>query len=159
MSCIGDIALAVGGKFETYMHPVMIAIASLSATIASVPQTTNEQYEYVCQMQEGIAEAYVGIAQGLKSADKAPLLIDYAPQIFHFMEAAASEEDRPEYVTRSLIGLVGDLADGFPPGQLKHLFISAWIDELLKEVKSQRSFSAQTKEVAKWTREMVRRQL
>jgi importin subunit beta-1 len=59
-------------------------------------------------MQEGITEAYVGIAQGLKSADKGQLLVQYAPQIFTFLaEAAVEDDERPEYLTRSLIGLVG----------------------------------------------------
>lgn len=74
LSCIGDIALAIGGKFEQYVLPVMNVIGTLSQSIANVPQNTNEQYEYVCQMQEGIAEAYVGITQGLKAADKGMIL-------------------------------------------------------------------------------------
>lgn len=84
------------------------------------------------------------------------MLIPFAAQIFHFMESAALEMDRPEYVTRSLIGLVGDLADGFnPPGQLKPLFSSPWIEELFKDVKTQRIYAPQTKEVARWAKEMV----
>lgn len=116
LSCIGDIALAIGGKFEVYLHPVMMAIGGLATSLESVPQATTEQYDYVCQMQEGIAEAYVGIAQGLKAADKGiflyktgMLMMNYAAHIFQFLQFAASIEDRPEFVTRSLVGLVGYL--------------------------------------------------
>ena len=62
-------------------------------------------------------------------------------------------------MTRSLIGLVGDLAETFPPGQMKHLFSAPWIESLLKEIKIDRSVSVGTKEVGKWAREMVRRQI
>jgi hypothetical protein len=48
-----------------------------------------------------------------------------------------------------------DLADSYSPGQLKPLFASPWVEDLFKEVKSQRGISAQTREVAKWAKEMV----
>ena len=52
-----------------------------------------------------------------------------------------------------------DLADSFPRGQLKPLFFSPWIEKLLIEVKTDAQASIQTKEVGKWTREMVKRQI
>jgi importin subunit beta-1 len=39
------------------------------------------------------------------------------------------------------------------------MFSVPWIDYFLKEVKSDRSLSVNTKEVGKWSREMVRRQI
>jgi importin subunit beta-1 len=38
LSCIGDIALAIGGKFEAYLHPVMAVISQLAASLDSIPQ-------------------------------------------------------------------------------------------------------------------------
>ena len=112
-------------------------------------------------MREGIAESYVGVVQGLKAADKAVMLVNFTNQIFHFLQTATvSDPERPEFVTKSLIGLIGDLADAFPPGQFKPLFSADWIDGLLREVKANRSaYSSQTKEVTKWAKEMVKRQV
>jgi importin subunit beta-1 len=58
-------------------------------------------------MREGIAEAYVGITQGLKSADKGQLLMHYAAAIFQFLQAASGDAEKPEYLVRSLVGLLG----------------------------------------------------
>jgi hypothetical protein len=38
LSCIGDVALAIGGKFEPYLAPVLQAIFALSDSIEKVPQ-------------------------------------------------------------------------------------------------------------------------
>ncbi len=52
-----------------------------------------------------------------------------------------------------------DLAETFPPGFLKPLFCSPWVDAFLKEIKTDRGVSINTKEVGKWAREMVRKQV
>ena len=93
----------------------------------------------------------------------------YVQHIFAFGEEMASDLHRPESLTRCLVGMIGyvfinrfiirDLADSFPPGQLKPMFSVTWVDYFLKEVKTDRSLSVNTKEVGKWSREMVRRQI
>ncbi|KAH6584844.1 hypothetical protein BASA61_007212 [Batrachochytrium salamandrivorans] len=152
-------SLAIGPKFEAYLQPTMMAIHQLSESINQMPNSTNEQYEYIHQMRDGIAEAYVGIVQGLKTGDRAELIMPYAHHMFLFLEATTSQEDRLESVTRSIVGLVGDLAEMLPLGTMKPLFSAEWIGFLLKEVKTDRNISLSTKEVGKWTKEMVRRQL
>ncbi|KAI8907243.1 armadillo-type protein [Gorgonomyces haynaldii] len=159
LSCVGDLALASGGHFERFVQPFMTVIATLTQSVNAIPLSTTEKYDYVCQMREGIAEAYVGMAQGLKSAEKGNLLLPYTQSIFHFIQSAAEDSERPEFVTRSLIGLLGDLADTFPPGILKPSFGMPWIEKLLKEAKHDRNASPQTKEIIKWAKEMIRRQV
>ncbi|KAJ1330084.1 hypothetical protein BSLG_009756 [Batrachochytrium salamandrivorans] len=159
LAVLGDMSLAIGPKFEAYLQPTMMAIHQLSESINQMPNSTNEQYEYIHQMRDGIAEAYVGIVQGLKTGDRAELIMPYAHHMFLFLEATTSQEDRLESVTRSIVGLVGDLAEMLPLGTMKPLFSAEWIGFLLKEVKTDRNISLSTKEVGKWTKEMVRRQL
>jgi hypothetical protein len=54
---------------------------------------------------------------------------------------------------------VRDLADTIPPGHLKSFFGAPWVNQFIKEIKSDRTYSADTKNYARWTRELIRRQL
>ena len=159
LAVVGDMSLAIGAKFETYLNPVMLAITALTTELSGLPVATNEQFDFKCQMEESIAEAYVGIVQGLKTGDKANLLLPYVQSIFAFLQQSTMNLERPEPVTRSIVGLVGDLAEVFPPGSMKPMFTADWISSLLREVKTDRKISVATKEVGKWARELVRRQI
>jgi importin subunit beta-1 len=107
LSAIGDISLAIGGNFEVYVHPAMTIIGNISNELGYVPQNTQEQYEYVMDLRESIAEAYTGICQGLKMASKGSLLINYAQQVFGFLEVAAQEADKTESYVKIMMGLLG----------------------------------------------------
>ncbi|KAK9759611.1 karyopherin Kap95 [Basidiobolus ranarum] len=124
----------------------------------TVVQTTSyDMIDYINQLREGIIEAYVGITQGLKAGDKIALLLPHLEHIFAFMGMVYSDTERTESITRSMIGLLGDLSEAFPNGQIKQLLSASWIATCLKEGRSSRHSSASTREVAKWAREMVKR--
>jgi hypothetical protein len=57
--------------------------------------------------REAIAEAYIGISQGLKQAQKGSLLINYAEQIFSFLEQATQEPEKSESYIKIMMGLLG----------------------------------------------------
>ena len=68
------------------------------------------------QLKEGIVEAFVGIIQGLKTGKKcifnffqilASLLMPYVQHIFAFGEEMAADLNRPESLTRCLVGMIG----------------------------------------------------
>ncbi|KAJ3327906.1 hypothetical protein HDU91_004239 [Kappamyces sp. JEL0680] len=107
LSAIGDLSLAIGGQFEVFVHPAMQLIGTVSNQIAVIPLHTQEQYDYVVDTREAIAEAYIGISQGLKQAQKGGLLINYAEQIFTFLEAATQEEEKSESYVKIMMGLLG----------------------------------------------------
>ncbi|EGF79070.1 hypothetical protein BATDEDRAFT_17183 [Batrachochytrium dendrobatidis JAM81] len=163
LAVFGDMCLAIGNNFEPFLQPTMMATHQLSESLNQMPTVSDALiYEYIYLMREGIAEAYVGIVQGLKASDRgrtAQLITPYAHQIFAFLEAATAQEDRTESVTRSILGLIGDLGELLPLGTMKPLFSAEWIPLLLKEVKVDRNASISTKEVGRWAREMVRRQV
>ncbi|KAI8899185.1 armadillo-type protein [Globomyces pollinis-pini] len=159
LSTIGDISLAIGGRFEVYVHPAMGIINEISNQLAYIPLNTNEQYDYIMDTREAIAEAYVGICQGLKQAEKGMVLINYAQQLFGFLETAAAEPDKEEVYVKAILGLLGDLADTIPVGHLKLFFGAEWVSLFLRQVKTDRNCSPDTKAFAKWVRELVRRQL
>ncbi len=101
----------------------------------------------------------MGIIQGLKAGDKAHLLQNQVAFVFSFSEKLALDMTRPESLTRGLVGLLGDLAEAFPPGHLRPMYSLPWVDHFLREIKTNRDVSVNTKEIGKWAREMVRRQL
>ena len=109
--------------------------------------------------REAVADAITGICQGLKSSQRGSLLINYAQQIFAFLEASVKEEDMSERYVKAMIGLLGDLADAIPPGHMKPFFGAPWINEFIKEVKQCKAYSSETRSFAKWTRDIIRGQL
>ncbi|KAI9104858.1 karyopherin Kap95 [Phlyctochytrium arcticum] len=159
LAAFGDIALAIGGHFETYLVIVM-AVLQQAGSMATVTVQSIQEQDYGNHLRESIVEAYVGIVQGLKASDKAMLLAPYTPQLFSFaQEIATSNAARSPQLTSALVGLLGDLAAALTPGQFKPLFSADWIASLLKSVKSDRNMDQDAKAVAKWAREMVRRQV
>ena len=111
------------------------------------------------EVREAVADAMTGICQSLKTSQRGSLLINYAQQIFTFLEASVNEDDYSERYAKSMLGLLGDLADSIPPGHMKPYFGNSWINDFIKGVKQDKSFSSETRSFAKWTRDIIRGQL
>ena len=45
LSCLGDISLAIGAKFEIYLHPAMNAIATISAGLQYFPHVDLKKFK------------------------------------------------------------------------------------------------------------------
>ncbi|KAF0503152.1 ARM repeat-containing protein [Gigaspora margarita] len=160
LSCFGDIALAISGRFEVYLEIVMLVLAQASnmrATDGVNLMTNYDMIDYVIALREGILEAYVGIVQGLKTGEKADLLMRYIDQIFNFMNMTWNDQEKTEIIIRSMIGLIGDLAEAFPNGQIKQWFQYDCVTQVLREGRSNRNLPAGTREVTRWAKEMVKR--
>jgi len=110
-SCFGDIALAIGEHFEKYLIYAMPMLQSAAEISVQSASQEVEISEYTNQLRNGIIEAYSGIFQGFKSSPKAALLMPYAGHILQFLESIFQDRDRDESVTKSAIGVLGDLAD------------------------------------------------
>ena len=61
--------------------------------------------------REAIAEAYIGICQALKQSGKGSLMINYAAQVFSFLELATSEAEKSESYIKIMMGLLGYTLD------------------------------------------------
>jgi len=86
----------------------------------------------------------------------APLLLPELPAVFEFLHAIAIDQNRTDSLTRSMIGLLGDLAETFV-GQLKTFFMQEWVTALLREARTSRHYGSSTKETARWAKEMIKR--
>lgn len=77
----------------------------------------------------------------------------YVNSVFTFLHLTLTDQDRTENILRSSIGLLGDLAEAFPSGQLKEPLTSPWVVEMLKAGRTKIGGS-ETKKVTKWAKEV-----
>ncbi|TFK36480.1 armadillo-type protein [Crucibulum laeve] len=151
LSCFGDIALAIGPAFEPYLDTTMGVLRQAGAVEPN--PLDYDLVDYVGQLREGILEAYTGIVTGLKKTDKVTLLLPYSQSILELIHRCLSDEERTDSVMRLSFGLLGDLADSFPQGQLKPLLLAPWI---VDELRSKHRMPTETKKTMRWAREMVK---
>ncbi|XXG61424.1 hypothetical protein AAC387_Pa05g0043 [Persea americana] len=110
-SCFGDIALAIGENFEKYLIYAMPMLQGAAEVSTHTSGADDEMTEYTNMLRNGILEAYSGIFQGFKNSPKTQLLMPYAPHILQFLDSIYLKKDMDDVVTKTAIGLLGDLAD------------------------------------------------
>ncbi|KAI9336184.1 armadillo-type protein [Zopfochytrium polystomum] len=157
LSTFGDIAIALSGDFSAYVQQVMLIINEVVAKTTMMSQT-EEQYEYANVMREGILEAYVGIVHGLGPTPAA--LAPHLGAMFSFMESIVLDPNHYDTSDIVMAGLAGDVAEAFPPGQLKALYSAPWIEKLLQSLKAsfQRFPNSKAQEAMRWLRNGLRKQ-
>ncbi|EAU87645.1 karyopherin Kap95 [Coprinopsis cinerea okayama7 len=151
LSTFGDIALAIGPAFEPYLETTMNVLRQAGAVEPN--PLDYELLDYVGQLREGILEAYTGIVTGLKKTEKVNLLLPYAQGIFDLIHRCLIDEERTDALVRLAYGLIGDLADCFPAGQIKPLLLQQWV---VAELRSKLRMPSETKKTMRWAREMVK---
>ncbi|KAL4651315.1 hypothetical protein ACB092_01G151200 [Castanea dentata] len=110
-SCFGDIALAIGENFEKYLIYAMPMLQSAAELSAHISGADDDMLEYTNSLRNGILEAYSGIFQGFKGSSKTQLLMPYAPHVLQFLDSLYMEKDMDDAVSKTAIGVLGDLAD------------------------------------------------
>jgi importin subunit beta-1 len=114
-----------------------------------------EMIDYVNLLREGILEAYTGIFQGFKADGKSELLLPFVEEICRFLNVISADQDKTEAVSRAAVGLLGDIADSLGK-RVKPLLSYSWVDNFIQTTRTNRNYTAATKEVAKWTKNMVK---
>ncbi|OTB04686.1 hypothetical protein M426DRAFT_150492 [Hypoxylon sp. CI-4A] len=158
LQCFGDIANAIGGHFETYLS-VVAQVLQQAATVNAAPDGPYELYDYVISLREGIMDAWSGIIGAMKLSGKTQVLQPYVQSIFHLLQLISQDLNRSEALMRSSMGVIGDLADAFPNGELLEAFRQDWVTAMIRETRGNREFQPRTIETARWAREQVKRQL
>ncbi|KAH6904461.1 karyopherin Kap95 [Coprinopsis sp. MPI-PUGE-AT-0042] len=151
LSTFGDIALAIGPAFEPYLETTMNVLRQAGAVEPN--PLDYDLVEYVSQLREGILEAYTGVVTGLKKTEKVHLLLNHAQSVLDLVQRCLSDDERTDVVMRLSYGLIGDLADSFPRGELKPLLLQPWI---VSELRSKHRMPTETKKTMRWAREMVK---
>lgn len=158
LQCFGDVASAIGGHFETYLS-VVAQVLQQAAAVTAAPDGSYEMYDYVISLREGIMDAWGGIIGAMKISGKTQALQPYVQSIFQLLNIIAQDMNRTESLMRSAMGVIGDLADTYPNGELADAFRQDWLSVLIKETRSNREFQPRTIDTARWAREQVKRQL
>ncbi|KAM5348791.1 hypothetical protein ACJ41O_008614 [Fusarium nematophilum] len=158
LQCFGDIAGAIGGHFETYLS-VVAQVLEQASTVTASPEGPYEMFDYVISLREGIMDAWGGIIGAMKASQKTQALQQYVSAIFQLLNLIANDMNRSESLMRAAMGVIGDLADAYPNGELVDGFRSDWLTAMIKETKTNREFQPRTIETARWAREQVKRQL
>ncbi|TFY83967.1 hypothetical protein EWM64_g25 [Hericium alpestre] len=152
LSCFGDIALAVGPAFEPYLETSMTVLRQ-AASLQPNP-LDYDSIDYIASLREGILEAHTGIITGFKNTPKVTLLLPYVPTILELTQQVLADENSGEPSEKLAFGIVGDLADCFPGGEIKQYLLAEWLARFLS---SRQRYSADTKRTLRWAREMVKR--
>ncbi|KAH8662048.1 putative KAP95 protein [Xylariales sp. PMI_506] len=158
LQCFGDIANAIGGHFETYL-PVVAQVLQQAANVTASPDGSYEMYDYVISLREGIMDAWGGIIGAMKISNKTQALQPFVQSIFQILNIISQDMNRSEALMRSSMGVIGDLADAYPGGELVDGFRQDWLTAMIKETKTNREFQPRTIDTARWAREQVKRQL
>jgi importin subunit beta-1 len=134
-------------------------------------------YDYVISLREGIMDAWGGIIGAMKTSAKskssalsfihpvaninftAQILQPYVASIFELLHVIANDMNRSEALMRASMGVIGDLADAYPEGELVEAFRQDWVTAMIKETRSNREYLPRTIETARWAREQVKRQV
>jgi importin subunit beta-1 len=150
--CFGDIALAIGTKFEKYLSPVM-SVLTHAAQFAEQLTSLADQ-EYVEQLREAIVEALVGIVQALSQDDKIKLIQPWLPFIGSIMYASVKDNTLVEHHSRNVAGLLGDLAIVFR-NESREVLSEDWVEKFITITYTNRLFTSKTRETARWAREQI----
>jgi len=110
ISAIGDIALNIQGEFERYLPYVMDILVGASCLQL---EPTDDNLEYLNNLQEAIFEAFTGILFGLGDAAKQDLMLRWAEKMVEFICRVAVDKHREPAIANAAIGLVGDMAKHF----------------------------------------------
>ncbi|KAK9806952.1 hypothetical protein WJX72_008531 [[Myrmecia] bisecta] len=113
LSCFGDVALAIGDRFDKYLPHVLQMLQSAQQLSVLQQQTGDEEsFEYNNLLRHGIFEAYSGVFNGLSKEKVDAFLKPYAQSILDFEEYVFSDrENQDESVQRTAIALLGDIAN------------------------------------------------
>lgn len=156
LSCIGDVASALGLDFVPYLTPCMPILVGASSMQAG-PEASPELQDYVYQLRASVVDAYVGIVAGLHGAPNALQMV--IGPVFNFVKSLYQTDVLTvESNVKSVIGLLGDLADIFPPGQLREELSQPWITEIIKSGRNPH-YLPSTRDTARWARERQKRQI
>ncbi|RXW20145.1 hypothetical protein EST38_g5707, partial [Candolleomyces aberdarensis] len=170
LSTFGDIALAIGPAFEPYLATTMNVLQQAGAVEPNpvcgcvygamaglltrmIVQLDYDLVDYVAQLREGILEAYTGIVTGLKKTEGVNFLVPHVASILDLVQRCLGEEERLDSLLRLSYGLLGDLADCYPNGQIKQYFLQQWV---VSELRTKQRMVPETKKTLRWAREMVR---
>jgi importin subunit beta-1 len=93
----------------------------------------------------------VSILQILLTLVSAGLLVEHVPAILELIQRCLQDEERSDSLVRNAFGLLGDIADTFPNGEIKNILLQPWI---ATELRAKVRMGAETRKTMRWAREV-----
>ncbi|KAJ9078578.1 karyopherin Kap95 [Entomophthora muscae] len=152
-SCFGDIASAVGPRYQPFLAPSMQMLFQFMAQLNGhiVEYNTSEA---LINLFESVIESYVGLVQGFREGEASQQLVPYINQIFTSLHACSNIEDRTEPLVCAMVGLIGDISTIFPNGELADYLRNDWVSSFLAQART-RQYSPTTRKLAKWAKSVA----
>jgi importin subunit beta-1 len=150
LTTFGDIALAVGADFKSYLEHALTMLHNASQI--QMDTSDPDDYDYMVQLQQNIIEGYSGIVQALSHCQRAELLNNYLATVFDFLANKITPvENRDSGITKCAINLVGDLAMGMK-GNARPFLTQPWVQHLFSSAPA-----AECQEEAEWAYQQIQR--
>lgn len=158
LQSFGDIAHAIHGAFETYLT-VVAQVLQQAGQVTLTTENNFEMIDYITSLREGILDAWDGSINAMKSSGKQNLLVPFLDSIFDLLRTIQQDPNRTEGLLRSGCGVIGDLADAFPNGEIRDYFRHDFLTNMARETRANTDFSGRTRDTARWAREQIKRQI
>lgn len=157
LSAFGDMALGIGPEFKKYLAIVLQMLQQ--ASTLQVDTNDYEMVEYLNELRESVLEAYTGIVQGLKGADRIPnsdieLLKNHVPHMIQYLVTIAQDPEINDSITAVMAGLIGDLCIVFGPALLAFID-NEHISKFLQE--GRKSRVQRTKVLCGWASKEIKK--
>lgn len=105
LSCIGDVAHALGPQFKPFVEIVMIALKQ--AGNLQSDKKDPSKVKYIDAIRVGILKAFEGILQGLDETTKnSQSMLPHVLDIILFMNNIASDASRSDQLTEIMAGVL-----------------------------------------------------
>lgn len=128
LSTFADIALAIGGEFARFLEHVMTMLHN--AAQIDIDTANEDNFEYLSTLHENILEAYSGIVQALRDADKSTGGDQYVRKLYKLDNGSPAPyldnivfllnqkihcaENVDPVVLKAAVNLLGDMAQALP---------------------------------------------
>jgi len=109
ISCIGDIAFALGDYFSRYIQFVVPILEQAGAIKAS----NYDEVDMIAELRDSIYEAYTAIVQGMGSGQYGEMLLQYIPNLVRFVEVIYADPATTEAGRKFCYSIVYDLINAY----------------------------------------------
>jgi importin subunit beta-1 len=79
------------------------------------------------------------------------LLLPHTQSILELVQRSLADDERTDSLLKLALGLLGDLAEPFPNGEIKQLLLSEWV---AAELRSKGRLPSDIKKTMRWAREV-----
>jgi importin subunit beta-1 len=157
ISCLGDIALAIGGAFEPYLQVTTMLLMQAAQQLA--PPDDEEMIAFINELRFAVLEAYSGILLGLDDGKKLHLFLPNVQNVMPFLQFLATPQScRDSGVLSKAVTLLGDLSRVLGTNEVvRPLLSQPFVIQLLTECSE--AGGEDGRQTASWAHEQVQKAL